>query len=130
MYLKKNLAKKYSKPFANFQGDSGGPLLCPYPGEKDRWFVGGIVSWGIMCAHPKLPGVYANVIKYVPWIHEQMAKYSKPESDEKLSKYDAHPGGPDILSNIATGPVRSKRPYHNQNRSPMDIDYYDSYRRI
>lgn len=28
------------------QGDSGGPLLCPYPGEKDRWFVGGIVSWG------------------------------------------------------------------------------------
>ncbi|XP_069964647.1 uncharacterized protein Corin isoform X2 [Bactrocera oleae] len=111
------------------QGDSGGPLLCPYPGEKDRWFVGGIVSWGIMCAHPKLPGVYANVIKYVPWIQEQMAKYSKPENEEKLSKYDAHPGGPDILSNIATGPVRNKKPYHNQNRSPMDIDYYDNYKK-
>uniref|UniRef100_A0AAG5DCH2 Scavenger receptor class A n=1 Tax=Anopheles atroparvus TaxID=41427 RepID=A0AAG5DCH2_ANOAO len=39
------------------QGDSGGPLLCPYPNEKDRWFVGGIVSWGVRCAHPKLPGV-------------------------------------------------------------------------
>ncbi|XP_054739708.1 uncharacterized protein LOC129245529 isoform X2 [Anastrepha obliqua] len=111
------------------QGDSGGPLLCPYPGEKDRWFVGGIVSWGIMCAHPKLPGVYANVIKYVPWIQEQMAKYSKPVSEEKFSKYDAHPGGPDILSNIATGPVRSKKPYHNQNRSPMDVDYYENYKK-
>ncbi|XP_067631299.1 uncharacterized protein Corin isoform X2 [Eurosta solidaginis] len=111
------------------QGDSGGPLLCPYPGEKDRWFVGGIVSWGIMCAHPKLPGVYANVIKYAPWIQEQMSRYSKSVSEEKLSKYDAHPGGPDILSNIATGPIHNKKPYHNQNRSPMDIDYYENYKK-
>ncbi|XP_063697849.1 uncharacterized protein LOC134828792 [Culicoides brevitarsis] len=63
------------------QGDSGGPLLCPYPGEKDRWFVGGIVSWGIMCAHPRLPGVYANVPKYVPWILTQMHKYSVSTTD-------------------------------------------------
>ncbi|XP_075168916.1 corin serine peptidase isoform X2 [Haematobia irritans] len=104
------------------QGDSGGPLLCPYPGEKDRWFVGGIVSWGIMCAHPKLPGVYANVIKYVPWINEQMLKYSKEES---FSKYDMHPGGPDILSNLATASLKSQQT-SKLHRSSMDIDYYDS----
>lgn len=107
------------------QGDSGGPLLCPYPGEKDRWFVGGIVSWGIMCAHPKLPGVYANVIKYVPWINEQIMKYSR---DEPHSKYDAHPGGPDMLSNLATVSLKSQQT-PKVHRSPMDIDYYDSQER-
>ncbi|EDW79846.1 uncharacterized protein Dwil_GK18003 [Drosophila willistoni] len=94
------------------QGDSGGPLLCPYPGEKDRWFVGGIVSWGIMCAHPKLPGVYANVLQYSPWIHEQMSKHSRPLSEERVNKYDIHPGGPDILSKMATGPIRNGKPYY------------------
>uniref|UniRef100_A0A1B0D2D8 Uncharacterized protein n=1 Tax=Phlebotomus papatasi TaxID=29031 RepID=A0A1B0D2D8_PHLPP len=56
--------------------DSGGPLLCRDSTDRDRWFVGGIVSWGIMCAHPKLPGVYANVPRYIPWIMQQIQKYS------------------------------------------------------
>ncbi|KAK0171613.1 hypothetical protein PV328_005044 [Microctonus aethiopoides] len=58
------------------QGDSGGPLLCQDENDKERWFVGGIVSWGIKCAHPRLPGVYAYVPKYVSWIREEIAKYS------------------------------------------------------
>ncbi|XP_066247331.1 atrial natriuretic peptide-converting enzyme-like isoform X1 [Euwallacea similis] len=58
------------------QGDSGGPLLCKEPDDPDRWFVGGIVSWGIKCAHPHLPGVYAYVPKYIEWIHEQLKQYS------------------------------------------------------
>ncbi|XP_046818852.1 uncharacterized protein LOC124424171 isoform X3 [Vespa crabro] len=62
------------------QGDSGGPLLCQDKDDKEKWFVGGIVSWGIDCARPKLPGVYAYVPKYVPWIRNEMAKYS--EKDE------------------------------------------------
>ncbi|ALC42037.1 Corin [Drosophila busckii] len=111
------------------QGDSGGPLLCPYPGEKDRWFVGGIVSWGIMCAHPKLPGVYANVIKYVPWIHEQIQKHTRPASEEPLQKYDMHPGGPDILSKHAAPPMRKRKPFNYHNGKPMGIDFYDSEER-
>ncbi|KYN29072.1 Atrial natriuretic peptide-converting enzyme [Trachymyrmex cornetzi] len=62
------------------QGDSGGPLLCQDKEDKDRWFVGGIVSWGIKCAHPKLPGVYAYVPKYVTWIQKEMSKYSEYNS--------------------------------------------------
>ncbi|KAK2578908.1 hypothetical protein KPH14_011122 [Odynerus spinipes] len=61
------------------QGDSGGPLLCQDKDDKEKWFVGGIVSWGIQCAHPKLPGVYAYVPKYVPWIRNEMAKYSEKD---------------------------------------------------
>lgn len=68
------------------KGDSGGPLLCPFDRHKKRWFVGGIVSWGIKCAHPQLPGVYAYVPKYVSWIREQMAKYSDWEDANARKK--------------------------------------------
>ena len=54
------------------QGDSGGPLLCQDERDPDRWLVVGIVSWGIKCAHPRLPGVYAYVPKYVNWIEKMM----------------------------------------------------------
>lgn len=74
-----------------------------------------------MCAHPKLPGVYANVMKYIPWIQEQMVKYSK---DETFSKYDAHPGGPDILSNLATVPFNSK------NRHSFKLQSHNSLKAI
>ncbi|KDR23303.1 Transmembrane protease, serine 2 [Zootermopsis nevadensis] len=63
------------------QGDSGGPLLCRDEKHWDRWFVGGIVSWGIKCAHPHLPGVYAYVPKYVPWIRQQMALHSNDDKE-------------------------------------------------
>ncbi|XP_043476441.1 atrial natriuretic peptide-converting enzyme-like [Leptopilina heterotoma] len=62
------------------QGDSGGPLLCQDEEDKEKWFVGGIVSWGIKCAHPKLPGVYAYVPKYVSWIHSEIEKYSDDDA--------------------------------------------------
>ncbi|XP_055917784.1 uncharacterized protein LOC129950036 isoform X2 [Eupeodes corollae] len=89
------------------QGDSGGPLLCPYPDDTGKWYVGGIVSWGIMCAHPKLPGVYSNVIKYIPWILEEMQKYSKPNKPSEAK-------GINKSSNNISG---------YGNRSPTDIDY-------
>uniref|UniRef100_A0A1B0FEG8 limulus clotting factor C n=1 Tax=Glossina morsitans morsitans TaxID=37546 RepID=A0A1B0FEG8_GLOMM len=54
------------------KGDSGGPLfqLAPYQDSKKRFIQYGIVSFGgVACDLTKLlPGLYTNVITFMPWI--------------------------------------------------------------
>ncbi|XP_011190157.1 trypsin-1 isoform X1 [Zeugodacus cucurbitae] len=47
--------------------DSGGPLIM-----KDKILVG-IVSTGIGCARPGLPGIYTRVSKYVDWMESVLS---------------------------------------------------------
>ncbi|XP_076321294.1 trypsin-1-like [Tachypleus tridentatus] len=47
------------------QGDSGGPLLIK---EGTKFLVIGVVSAGIGCAKPLLPGLYTEVSFYLPWL--------------------------------------------------------------
>nr|XP_039274309.1 transmembrane protease serine 2-like [Styela clava] len=53
------------------QGDSGGPLVTPY---SSRRYLVGATSWGIGCALPNRPGVYADVPYYIDWIKREMLK--------------------------------------------------------
>jgi hypothetical protein len=54
------------------QGDSGGPLVV-FDNGQSRWEQAGIVSFGIGCAAPDFPGVYARVSQYIDWVNSHVA---------------------------------------------------------
>ncbi|RZF43226.1 hypothetical protein LSTR_LSTR009030 [Laodelphax striatellus] len=51
-------------------GDSGGPLMIPH---ENRYYLYGVVSYGVDCANPKYPGIYARVTEFVDWIESNVA---------------------------------------------------------
>nr|XP_014099091.2 venom protease [Bactrocera oleae] len=56
------------------QGDSGGPLMIPETvGGNIQFYLIGVVSYGVGCARPEIPGVYMSVQYFVDWILAKIA---------------------------------------------------------
>lgn len=53
------------------QGDSGGPLVYL---TSSKWYLTGVVSWGVGCARKGMPGVYSNVEEMMNWINTVIEK--------------------------------------------------------
>uniref|UniRef100_A0A7N8WTR5 Peptidase S1 domain-containing protein n=1 Tax=Mastacembelus armatus TaxID=205130 RepID=A0A7N8WTR5_9TELE len=62
-------------------GDSGGPMVSK---QGSVWVQSGIVSFGIGCARPNLPGVYSRVSRYESWINSHIST-DKPGFVEFIS---------------------------------------------
>lgn len=62
------------------QGDSGGPLIHRGDDAASDILVG-IVSWGLGCAFPTKPGVYARVSYLYDWIQENQVTPSPTVSN-------------------------------------------------
>ena len=57
------------------EGDGGSGLVCDIRGV---WKVVGLVSWGVGCGQPGVPGVYTNLAYLRPWIDSYVSRFSSP----------------------------------------------------
>lgn len=53
-------------------GDSGAPLMRQLPTNPPRWYIEGVVSFGVGCGLKDHYGIYTKVSKYLNWIHSTM----------------------------------------------------------
>lgn len=60
------------------QGDSGGPLQVFRSSNTAIATVVGVVSFGIGCGSPGVPGVYTRVAFYLDWIAQHVWPNTSP----------------------------------------------------
>ncbi|KAL1484201.1 hypothetical protein MTO96_032689 [Rhipicephalus appendiculatus] len=57
------------------QGDSGGPAMTR--DVRGRYLQVGIVSFGRGCARKNIPGVYARVDVFAPWLKKVVGSFDE-----------------------------------------------------
>ncbi|XP_063083152.1 mastin-like [Cavia porcellus] len=74
-FIKDDMLCAGNQNYGPCSGDSGGPLVCMW---NCTWVQVGVVSWGDICGHCALPGVYTSVMSYVSWIYHYVPKFLGP----------------------------------------------------
>uniref|UniRef100_A0A061R1K6 Serine protease like protein n=1 Tax=Tetraselmis sp. GSL018 TaxID=582737 RepID=A0A061R1K6_9CHLO len=94
-YLGESMICAYENGADACQGDSGGPLLLLSETSSQDVQIG-IVSWGVGCARPNSPGVYASVSFAIDWIDSILDSWGerRPALDDSTpsSETYANPG--------------------------------------
>lgn len=97
------------------QGDSGGPFISL--GRDNRYYLAGVVSWGIGCAKPNVPGVYTEVSHFVPWVSDvisnRIAQPPRPITMRLAAFDEAHD----------TTATAAERKEEHTNSTDTDDDY-------
>jgi len=79
------------------QGDSGGPV---YFSGSDEQVQLGIVSWGVGCAIPGVPGVYTDVAEFMPWLDQFVTTRSVADVQESTAPDIVTPDQNNNTSNV------------------------------
>ncbi|XP_061701984.1 transmembrane protease serine 9-like isoform X2 [Syngnathoides biaculeatus] len=79
------------------QGDSGGPMVSK---QGSVWVQSGVVSFGIGCAQPEFPGVYARVSRYQDWISSHTGNANLPG----FVTFTSSGTDPDLVASCANSP--------------------------
>ena len=83
--------------FDSCDGDSGGPLLIRESPDGDsgkeknraKPQLYGIVSWGLGCGEPGVPGVYTRVAAYLDWIEDIKMQFARAGGENMAIDQDA-----------------------------------------
>ena len=54
-------------------------MVCQKSGKE---YLAGLVSWGTICGHAKLPGVYTHIWPFRPWLSSNLALEDLTNGDQ------------------------------------------------